>query len=120
HAGPVPVHERARGRYVIERVLVKKPSRVLFEMDADQSDLLRARRRVDFDPSAGRERPVVLGDLVALREIRIEVVLPGETGVLVDGRADCERETHREGHGLTVQDRKGSGEAQADGARRGV
>src|SRR5207245_10385882 len=87
-------------------------------MDADEPDPLRTGWRVDVDPSAGRERPVVLRDLVALREIRIKVVLPSEAGVRVDGGADGERQPHRERHGSADQDRKSSRETDTHGTGR--
>ena len=44
--------------------------------------------RVDLDRAARRERPVVLRDLVALRQVRVEVVLARELRLAVDRRAD--------------------------------
>jgi hypothetical protein len=90
---------------------------VLFEMDADETDRARAGRRVDLDRAAGREGAVVLGDLVALRKIRVEVVLARETGVGVNGRSDGLREPQPERDGVAVQNGKRSRKAETDRAR---
>ncbi len=95
-------------------------ARVLLEVDPHEADRARPRRRVDLDPPAGRERAVVLGDLVSLREVRIEVVLAREARVAVDRRAHGRREAQRERDGVAVQDRQRPGETEADRAGRFV
>jgi hypothetical protein len=63
-----------------------------------------------------REGQVVLGDLVVLREVRVEVVLPVELGVgrdrAVEGEGGAEAELERR----AVEDGQGAGVAEADGA----
>ena len=74
-----------------------------------------APRAVELERPAGRERPIVLGDLVALRQVGIEVVLPREDRVGVDRAAERERRPHGELHGAAVQDRQRAGQPEADG-----
>ena len=70
--------------------------------------------------AARGERPVVLGDLIALGEIRVEVVLAREDRHVVDGAAERMRRPHRELHGACVQHRKRAGHAQTHRADVGV
>src|SRR5262249_13210208 len=58
-----------------------------------------------------------LRDLITLREIRVEVVLPGEDGVGRDLAAECEAELHRPLDRSAVDHGQRSGETEADGAR---
>jgi len=120
HARPVPVHERNGLRQVVEGVLVKELSGVLLQVNPDETDRPAAVRRVDLDRSPGREGPVVLRDLVTLRQVGVEVVLAREARVAVDLRSDGESEAHRQGDRFAVEDRKGPREPQADRAGRGV
>jgi hypothetical protein len=74
----------------------------------------------DLDAPARRERPFVLRDLVALREVRVEVVLPLEDGRAVDPAAGRQGEAQGEAHHLAVQDGERARVAEADGADGGV
>ena len=76
-----------------------------------------------FAPKAGTcsdamlcERLVVLRDLVALREVRIKVVLAREDTALVDRAAERLGRESRKLNGLPVQHRQSSGQAKAHGA----
>jgi len=67
-----------------------------------------------------RERPVVLRDLVALREIGIEVVFPREDRSRIDVEIEREGCARRHFDHPSIQDRKRARQPQADGARIGV
>src|SRR4051794_8194795 len=62
------------------------------------------------------KRNVVLRDLVALREVRIEVVLAVEDRAWRDLAAECQRDHQTEVHRLGVRDRQRAGVSQADRA----
>ena len=66
--------------------------------------------------AADAERLVVLGDLVALRVVRIEVVLPREHRLLGDLRAERKAELDRPIDGGAVRDRQRARVRQADRA----
>ena len=119
-AAAVPVDERHRRRHVVVGRVVEELARVLLQVDAHEADGLRPRGRVDLDRPAGRDRAVELADLVALGQIRVEVVLAGEARVAVDLPSDRGRELHRKRHRAAVGDRERAREAQADRAGRGV
>src|SRR5439155_6570201 len=97
HAGAIEID--ACGRHTLATLRMKRFSSVLFKMDPHKPDPLPAAPGADLDTAADAERPIVLGDLVALGEIRIEVVLSGEDAPFRDRGADREtghdRETDR-------------------------
>src|SRR5207302_699055 len=70
-------------------------------------------------PVAG-ERDVVLGDLVALGQVGIEVVLAVEDRPRGQVALERQRDHQREVHGLGVGGRKRAGVAEADRARARV
>ena len=72
--------------------------------------------RSNSSAALGRERPVVLGDLVALREVGIEVVLAREDRALVDRAPERQRGLHRQLDRAAVEDRQRAGQAEADRA----
>src|SRR4030095_1294803 len=63
---------------------------------------------------------IILRDLISLRQIGVEVILPGK----YRDRVDCAPESHgsasRHGNRVTVQNRQSSGESQAHGTRISV
>ena len=87
---------------------VHELGRVLLEVDAVDAHVAQM--------PAQAERDVVLGDLVALGEVRIEVVLAVEDRARRDLAA--QREAHHDpvGHGLGVGHRQRPGQAEADRA----
>ena len=91
---------------------------VLLQMDPVEPDLPRTGGGLDGDAASFTHRQVVLRDLVALGQIRIEVVLAGEHRRAAQLRAH--RQTHAQGHlhRIVVQDGQRTGHAQAD--RTGV
>ena len=73
HAGPVEVDQAdplARGPGAVDEL-----RRVLFEMGAPDPDGLRPGRGVEREAAVGRQRQLELADLVALGQVRVEVVL---------------------------------------------
>ena len=53
-------------------------SRILFHMHLMNADFFLSRLRINLHISVSRDRKIELGDLVVLRVIRIEIILPVE------------------------------------------
>src|SRR5690606_22968464 len=85
-------------------------------------DACGERRAIDLevDPPVLAERQLVLADLVALRQVRIKVVLASEDAALVDRAAQGQRRAHTETYGLLVDRGQGARQAQANGAHVAV
>ena len=99
-------------------VLVQRLAGVFLEMRADDVDGARAAVfEHDVDSAAVHDRQLVLADLIALRQIRIEVVLAREHGAPRDlaARREAELDGHRDGFG--VQHGQHARVAQVDEAR---
>ena len=97
----------------VGKAFVQRLPGVLFHVHPDDADTLGRALRLEFDLASRGQRPVVLRDLIALRQVGIEVVLPGENGDRLDGGAERVRGAHRVLHGAPVQDRQGAGQTQA-------
>ena len=67
-----------------------------------------------LDAAARRNRPLVLGNLIALGQIRIEVVLAREDRDRVDLAIERVRDANRELHHAAVEDRQGTRQPEAD------
>ena len=91
---------------------------VLFEMRANEADLEAFGAR-HCQGAADAERQVVLGDLVALRVVGVEVVLPAEDRARGDLGAEREAELDRPLDRRAIRDgeRAGMGQADRAGAR---
>ena len=101
--------------------LVHRPAGVLLEVGADELDVAAgAAFRLDGDSPPRRDRVLVLADLVALRQVRVEVVLAREDASGGDAGADREAEPDRHPHRLAVEHRKHPGKPEVDRARLGV
>src|SRR5215217_833456 len=85
--------------------------------DADPELAFRGR---DVDVASRTDRLVELGDLVPLRKVGIEVVLPGEDSAVCDLAVEREPGHHPELDGLLVGDGQGPWMAEAHGAGVGV
>ena len=94
--------------------------RVLLEVGPGDPDRDGAFGRVERQPAVGGQRDLVLADLVALRQVRVEVVLALPAGLL--GRARLDRDPGCENvlHGRPVDRGHGAGQAEADRAAVGV
>src|SRR6266487_6332273 len=115
-AAAVEVHVRVRsaddaagGATDVDRL-----RRVLLEMCADDSDGRVTVGARNYEGSVRAERLVVLGDLVALRIVRIEVVLAVEDGVLRDVTVEREPELDRPLDRQLVRNRQRTGVCEAD------
>jgi hypothetical protein len=118
HAAAVEVQvgpPRRIGAGVVQRL-----AGVLFHVHAGDPDRDRAAGRREADGAARRERAVVLGNLVALGQIGIEVVLSREDRPGMDLAAQREGRTRGEFHGAAIQHRQRPRQAQAHRAQRGI
>ena len=96
----------------IGKPFVQRLARVLFHVDARQADVFSAAGR-DVEAAAERQRPLVLRNLVALRQVRIEVVLPREDRCRLDVAAERERRLDRVVHRLAIEHRQRARQPQA-------
>ncbi len=81
---------------------------------------LRLAGHLILDAPTGGDGPLVLRDLIALREVGIEVVLTREDRHRVDPALEGVRDPDGELHGLPVQHRQRARQPEADGADVGV
>jgi len=86
---------------------------VLLEVDAGQADRAEARHG---DGAAGADRQFVLRDLIALRQVWIEIVLPRPDRPLGDPAAESLAGLDGHLHRGAVEAGQRAGQAQADGA----
>src|SRR5579859_5856187 len=96
HAGAVQVDD-ARVR------VVDVLARVLLHVHARDADTPRRAAHLDVEVPLVAERLVVLADLVALRQVRVEVVLAGEAARRGDGAREGQRGAHRHRDGVRVE-----------------
>ncbi len=89
---------------------------VLFKMKTGDADALFAAVVIDLDPTAGGEGQFELRNLVALGEVGIEIILPGKTGMLVNGAVESECGAHTQFHGTLIEDGKSARKAEANRA----
>ena len=73
HPGPVQV-DQGEGRVVDLTGVMKSPG-IFFQMYASDARSHRPAPDLEIQPTAERERQIVLGDLIPLGEVRVEVVL---------------------------------------------
>src|SRR3954470_4868409 len=73
-------------------------------LDADGDALVR--RHIDRDLALADDRALVLADLVALRQVRVEIVLAVEHALQVDFRLQPEPGADRLAHAFLVDDRQ--------------
>ena len=100
------------------KVFVQRLAGVLFEVRARDADsLARAVVEHDLQPAFLHDRLLVLADLIALRQIGIEVVLAREHRAARDRRADREAELHRHAHRVAIQHRQHARIAEVDEIR---
>jgi hypothetical protein len=80
-AATIVVHIRLSGG--LRETFVKVFCGVVFEMETGDADALPSSSEFDFEPASGSERQFILRDLVALREVWIEIILAGESRMIV-------------------------------------
>jgi len=98
-------------------ILVQRLARVLLEVRAGEAHALLALAQHDRDRAAGDDRLLVLADLVALRKVRVEIVLAREDAARGDRAAHREPEADRTFDRAAVEDRQRPGEREIHGAR---
>ena len=117
---------RARAIKVDPRAAVHQAvnglARVLFEVSARQVDRLHvgiALLRLDRKRKAAAhdDRKLELTDLVALRKVRVEIILAIENGMTGHGRFDRQTEANGAFDGTDVEHREAPGERHIDEAR---
>ena len=110
HAGPVEVDIRHRGALVVQRL-----AGVLFQMQPlDAHGGRFAVRQLDHHLTLAHDRRLVLADLVALRQVRIEIVLAVEHRAQIDLRIEAEPGAHRLRDAEFVDDRQHAGHRRID------
>lgn len=88
---------------------------VLFELDLFEFHFLRVGRTErngddEFELAVSSDRVALLSDLIALRHVRVEVVLAIERAELADLTAEREAGLDRQSNGLLVQNGQRTGE----------
>src|SRR5271157_1935556 len=111
HTGTVQVDGRPLAAVV--QAVVQALAGVFLQVNARDTDALGPVRRLDLDVSVLGERFVVLRDLIALGQVRIEVILAREDGRFVDLAIQRRRRQHRKLHRPLVQHRQRPRQAEA-------
>jgi len=94
--------------------VVNELAGILLHVDAGDADPLLFPVEQDVDVPALGQGMGVLGDLVALRQVRVKVVLPGEVPVGVDRAVGGQPHPDRELHDLPVQHGEDARHPKAD------
>ena len=102
----------------IGKAFVQGLAGVLFEVRPGDADAPRLAGHLILDAPAGGDGPFVLRDLVALREVRIEVVLAREDRHRIDLAVERVRDPDGELHDLAVQHRQRARAARGTRRRR--
>src|SRR5947209_2740702 len=89
---------------------------VVFHVDTRYADALFATVDRNSERAVLGQRLIVLGDLVALRQIRIEIVLARESRYRIDAATQGEAGADRHLKGSPVQDRKSARQSETDRA----
>ena len=98
-------------------LIVQRLPRILLQMQPRDADRFGgAVGEFDLDLCRADDRVLVLADLIAGRQIGIEVVLAIEPADRVDMRVQPEAGAHRLGHAFAVDDRQHAGERRIDEA----
>ena len=108
HPGAVEV-DLAGARRLEHSALVGELADVLLQVEALDPDPAGDAVGLDLEPPVLGQRRLVLADLVVLRHVGVEVVLPRETALGVDPAAERERGADAELDGPTVDDREDPG-----------
>jgi hypothetical protein len=85
---------------------VKALSRVIFHVQPRDADTFSLSAGLNFKSSLNRQRQFVHGNLVALRQIGVKVILAGEARPVLYLAADRERGPQREFQSSFVQYRQ--------------
>ena len=93
---------------------------ILFQVDALDADACCVAVELDIEVAVEGDGVLVLGDLVALHEVGVGVVLAVEAGGVGDGAVEGQAGGDGVLDGTAVDDGEDAGHAQADGADVGV
>ena len=94
---------------------MQRLARVLLEMQALDPDFDRVvRGEIDLDLPLPHDRALVLGDLIALGQIGIEVILAVESRAAVDLGLEAKAGAHRLNHAFAVDHRQHAGHRGVD------
>ena len=101
-------------------LVVDRLAGVLLQMQPLDADVHRLAVDVDLDLALADDRLLVLADLIALRQIRIEVVLAVEHAAQVDRGLEAEARAHRLRDAFLVDHRQHAGHRRVDQRDVGV
>src|SRR5262249_37862232 len=104
----------------IFKAVVDALSGVVLYMDARHADALGLAVDLDLDPAVFGQGLIVLRNLVALRQIRVEVILTGEDGTRVHVAIQRQSRLNGEFHGLAAKHRQRARQSQANRADMSV
>ena len=114
-AGAVQVHVTHRFALVVHEL-----AGVLLHVDAGDADGPALPVHLDLHPAVLANGQLELGDLVALGQVGIKIVLAGEAVLPVQARVGGQAQLDGRFHHLAVEHRQRAGHAQTDGAGVGV
>ena len=95
-------------------LVVQRFASVLLQMQALDANALGVAINVNLDFALADDRLLVLRDLIALGQIRIEIILPVEDGARVDFSLEAEARANGLGHALFVDDWQHAGHCRID------
>ena len=105
----------------VGKPVVETLARVFLQVQPRDADAFCRARSVGYiDPAILGERLIELGDLVSLRGIGIEVVLPRKDTGLANVAMDCSCRQHRQLYRTAIQHRQGARQAKTCRAHMGV
>ena len=93
---------------------------IFFQVKTGDANALFGATDFNFQPAVGSERQFVLRDLIALGEVRVEVVFPGKTRAFLNRTIQGERGAHGHFHGALVQHGESSRQTKAHRADVGI
>ncbi len=104
----------------VREAFVKIFRGIFFQVKTGDADALFGATDFNFQPAVGSERQFVLRDLIALGEVRVEVVFPGKTRAFLNRAIQGERGAHGHFHSALVQYGESSRQAEAHWADVGI
>src|SRR6266581_1536551 len=96
----------------IRKTFVQRLARILFHMDPLHAYFLSRSIDGDLDETVLRQRPVVLRNLIALGQVRIEVVFTSPLRLGVDLATETQRRAHRYRYSDAIQNRQRTRQAK--------
>jgi len=103
------------------KILVQRLARILLKVGAGDADgLCRAILQLDLQLTLADDGQLELGDLITLRQVRIEVIFTRKNRALADLGVHRQTEHHRHAHRLLVKHRQHAGQAEVHGTGLGV